>query len=207
MTVPRPQSLATALACCLLLSLGGCATSPKVNETWRADDLPAEPFDKVLVVGIARTARGRRMFENELAARIGETAVPSRDLIPNREDVGRETVLEAVERSGADAVLVTRMADIDTTATARGGMTQVDRVRKNERLVDVFRYDYVETEKIKQIEFSTDILVTTDLYRVSDQQRVYSMESAAFDQTNLEGLVDDLGGAIARQLRRNKLIR
>ena len=50
-------------------------------------------------------------------------------------------------------------------------------------------------------------MASSDLYQASDEQRVYAMESATFDQQALTEIVDSLTRAIAGQLRPSGLVR
>ena len=104
-------------------------------------------------------------------------------------------------------MVVTRLKDAQTRAKTRGGRTDVQARRKDEQLGDFFRYDYVDFTDPDAITLLTTAVITTDLYRVSDEARIYAFESTAVDKKTVEDLVDELSGVVARELRRGQLLR
>ncbi len=190
----------------MLLGLVACATTGQVTETYRATDLAGIRFEQILVVGIASKSSSRRRFEDALVAQLGERAIASRREIERTDDISRESVVAAAARTGADAVLVTRLKDAQTRAKSRGGRTDVQARRKDERLVDFFRYDYVDYTDPESLTLLTTAVITTDLYRVSDEARVYAFESSAADAKTIEELVDALSRTVASSVRRSGLL-
>lgn len=190
----------------MLLGLVACATTGQVTETYRATDLAGIRFEQILVVGIASKSSSRRRFEDALVAQLGERAIASRREIERTDDISRESVVAAAARTGADAVLVTRLKDAQTRAKSRGGRTDVQARRKDERLVDFFRYDYVDYTDPESLTLLTTAVITTDLYRVSDEARVYAFESSAADAKTIEELVDALSRTVALSVRRSGLL-
>ncbi len=194
------------LVTAVLLGLVACATTGQVTETYRATDLAGIRFEQILVVGIASKSSSRRRFEDALVAQLGERAIASRREIERTDDISRESVVAAAARTGADAVLVTRLKDAQTRAKSRGGRTDVQARRKDERLVDFFRYDYVDYTDPESLTLLTTAVITTDLYRVSDEARVYAFESSAADAKTIEELVDALSRTVASSVRRSGLL-
>ncbi len=190
----------------MLFGLVACATTGQVTETYRATDLAGIRFEQILVVGIASKSSSRRRFEDALVAQLGERAIASRREIERTDDISRESVVAAAARTGADAVLVTRLKDAQTRAKSRGGRTDVQARRKDERLVDFFRYDYVDYTDPESLTLLTTAVITTDLYRVSDEARVYAFESSAADAKTIEELVDALSRTVASSVRRSGLL-
>jgi len=96
----------------LLLS---CASNPLVNQ-WRATDIGAAPYDKVLVVGISDQEGMRRTFEDVFTRRLRERGVdttPSYRLLPGNDEKDQRKLLAAVADSGVDAVLMSRVVQVD----------------------------------------------------------------------------------------------
>ena len=187
----------------LLLGLVACATSSQVTETYRVDDLAGTRFEQVLVVGIASTSSSRRRFEDAVVTQLGGRALASHQEI---DEISRDSVVAAAARKGVDGVLVTRLKDAQTRAKSQGGRTDVQVRRKDERMVDFFRYDYVDYTDPESLTLLTTAVVTTDLYRVSDEALVFAFESTATDKKTLEDLVDELSRAVARGVRGSGLL-
>lgn len=109
-------------AACLAL-LAACATT-SLTSTWRDPGFAGGNLSKLLVVGITRDATIRRTFEDIFSAQLksrGVQAIPSYTLIPQDGQVDEATLKAAVKKSGADAVITTRVVGIDQrTATSPG---------------------------------------------------------------------------------------
>ncbi|WP_199097548.1 hypothetical protein [Dyella sp. ASV21] len=96
------------------LVLGACA-SVSVTNQWRDTSWPGPPASNVVVVGISRSDTIRRVFEDTFSQQLlaaGVQAVPSYTQIPAGTD-GTVSLRDLVKRSGATAVLVTRVQRVE----------------------------------------------------------------------------------------------
>jgi hypothetical protein len=103
-----------ALAACVLL-VWACASTKLVN-IWRDPGYAGAPVTKILIIGVTKQSGIRRTFEDIFAERLREyrvTAIQSYTLIPEDGEVARERLAHAVEQSGADGVLITRLVSVD----------------------------------------------------------------------------------------------
>ncbi len=87
-------------------------------------DFKGGSLNKVLIVGVASSNEGRALWEDLMAYRMnsqGMKAVASNTLIPEQNNLSRESVLAAVEDKGFDGVIVTKLlgrgTDIQHTST------------------------------------------------------------------------------------------
>jgi hypothetical protein len=111
--------------CLLLLGslLYGCA-STKLTNNWQDPHYSGPPLTKVLLIGVTKQAVVRRYFEDAFArqlADLGTTAVPSYTLIPEDGEVPKDRMAQAVQQSGADGVLITRLVRVDRRARIEPG--------------------------------------------------------------------------------------
>ena len=95
----------------------GCA-STTLQSTWMDPGYTGGPFKKFFVVGLsARAVTTRRVFEDIVVAKLqgaGAQAVPAWQFFVD-EGQGNEAAMDAaVARSGADALLMTRLLGVDT---------------------------------------------------------------------------------------------
>jgi hypothetical protein len=100
----------------LLSLVSGCATTD-LTSNWKNPEYAGEPATKVLVVGIADHAGVRRVFEDTLAQALtkrGVQAVACYSVIPTRGKVSEEELVKAVERTGVNGVLITRLVRRET---------------------------------------------------------------------------------------------
>lgn len=101
-----------ATACLLFLSAllaAGCAAT-RVDVQWSNPDFAARKIEgKVLVVGLTQDEAMRRVYEDELAARLtvrGLGVIRSYEIVQGAFGAdGNKTILEAARRQGATAVL------------------------------------------------------------------------------------------------------
>ncbi|HUU72215.1 MAG TPA: hypothetical protein VMW70_06300 [Burkholderiales bacterium] len=97
-----------------VLIAAGCASTTLTN-SWRAPDY-STPVSSLVVVGVSKQASVRRVFEDEFSAQLrakGVRAVPSYTLVPEDGPIGEDDLRSAVESSGADAVIITRLVKIE----------------------------------------------------------------------------------------------
>ena len=115
-----PLHIIAGAAAGAAILLASCQ-STTIQSTWVDPSFTGGPFKKVFVMGLARDVTSRRVFEDIMVARLqaaGIQAVPAYQYMA--EDVAvPEPVLEAaVAKSGADAVLMTRLLGVDTQISA-----------------------------------------------------------------------------------------
>jgi len=194
-----------------MLLLAGCAASDRVVKTYESPDFDGGPFNKILIVGAHEDTGTRRFFENSFTAVLNENgaiAVTSLSVMDSEEPIEREPVIAAVRETGADAVLVTRLLDVASSTSVEGGRTVADAQRRNDiPLADFFRYDYVEYQDPMTTTTVNTVVLSTDLYNVADESKVWSAESTSFDKGSVYGVVDSATRGLTNQLRRDQLIR
>ena len=96
------------------LLIAGCATPPpQPPKPWLDPGYTGQGFRKYFVVGLsARDLTDQRDFENRMVAKLIDTgvlAVPGWQYLPTNRSPDQATILAAVAKSGADAVLLARI--------------------------------------------------------------------------------------------------
>lgn len=95
----------------------GCASTKVVGE-WRNPEVgTAGPYHQVFVAGITTQETLRRQFEDAFGTALAPWSakgIPSYAALPAAAEVGRDELIEAIRRSGADAALVVRMVKTDS---------------------------------------------------------------------------------------------
>lgn len=110
-----PSPLRIAVALVLFLVAAGCSSTKLVNQ-WENPEYVPVGFNRLLVIGVSRQPGLRRTFEDTFVARLkaeGVGAVPSYQLIPEDGPVPEARLQEAVERAGADGMLITRLVRVE----------------------------------------------------------------------------------------------
>ena len=104
----------------LLLSvfLTACASTSLV-ESWKQPDV-SRSFKHPMIIGISDSQQTRRIYENYFAAQLNKkniSATPSYTLIGSKQAINRDTVLNAIQGTDIDSVLVTYLVSADSVVT------------------------------------------------------------------------------------------
>ena len=192
------------------LFLVACTTADRVVKLYEASDFEGGPFSNVLVVGAHEDSGTRRRFEDSVVNSLrasGTQAMSSIAIMGADVEINRETLLAAVGEADSDAVLITRLQDVQTRTQVEGGRVGAEAQRRNNiPLADFFRYDYVEYEDPMTITRVHTVVLATDLYNVADEAKIWSIESTSFDKQSVYGVIDSASAAISSQLTRDGLI-
>lgn len=104
--------LQTGLWVIALVVLCSCSTIVEIKEARKIQTTPAEPYRKILVVGITPSPNLRHSFENIFAETLkehGMGAVASHTLISDLRKADEAQFDAAARQVGADAVVITRV--------------------------------------------------------------------------------------------------
>src|SRR5262249_20261524 len=97
------------------LLLAACASTHLVN-AWREPGYSGPPLTRIMVIGVTKQSAVRRIFEDIFVQQLraqSVAAIPSYTLIPEDGEVPKERLAQAVQESGADCVLITRLVRVD----------------------------------------------------------------------------------------------
>jgi hypothetical protein len=122
---PMGKRFVLFLFACFCLS-ASCATT-KMGDVWR-DDSYRGSIRKVVVIGIFQEPDTRKIFEDEFADRLrarGVDATASHKIVPGAELPDKDVVIGAIRKFGADAVLLTRVMDMNKETIDVPGQTFV----------------------------------------------------------------------------------
>lgn len=206
-----------SLAALLIALIAACGARTSVTGNWQEPRSAAAPFAHVLVVGVSPASRTRRSFEEALTGLIaaggGTKATASIRAGKATQPLTQDTVNAMVRASGADAVLVTRLASrrvaLEEGETRVGVKTErPSSLRDGPGLVELFSQTYHEYEEPGEISTRSKVVLESSLYEADDGSRlVYTMLTSAEFEEGKDDVIADVTTAIARQLRRDGLIR
>jgi hypothetical protein len=106
-----------------IATVTGCA-SVSLQSSWKDPDKTAKKYHKLLVVGIAEKPQMRQVFEEVFASEAqkkGISAIASYTITGVDAKPSRESLEEAVKKSGADGLITTRLVSIKETRDTRTG--------------------------------------------------------------------------------------
>ena len=99
------------------LFLAGCAGT-QVTTTQELTAAADAPYSNVLVIFLAESFDSRRYLETEIVKKLqalGVQAARSTSMMDTKTPIERETFIKMVKEIGADAVLVTQIAALEST--------------------------------------------------------------------------------------------
>ena len=105
----------SASLCIGLLILSACSTT-RVKETWK-DDSQSQTFKNVLVVAVLEYAPYRTLVERDIVHTMrnaGLHANAAVDVLATTDAIDKAAAVVAVEKTGADSVMVIRVVDRET---------------------------------------------------------------------------------------------
>lgn len=182
----------------LLLGLlvAPAALADEVVQTYRDPAFDAA-VAKILVVGVHADAGIRGQFENSVSRALrtdGANAEPSLYQMTGTVPLTAETLTAAARRADADAVLVTRVVDVQM---------------QNPEAPTSFNEHFLSYGGYKDplaVAETHTVVVRTDLYVVASQKRIWSVDSTAVEKRTLFGVIDAIATATAAQLRSDGLV-
>ena len=175
-----------------------CATT-KMTDVWR-DDNYRGTVRKVVVIGIFKEPDTRTIFEDEFADRLrvrGVDATASHKFISDAEMPDKDVVIGKIRKLGADAVLVTRVMDMEKVKTYVPGQTLI-MPSYYDYYGAYYSYSYQPGYTIEEGHAFTE----TNLYGLNDEKLIWSGRSKtkfsatryeliqAFVKTMIDGLSD-----------------
>lgn len=186
--------LGAALLLGLLLALG--AGADEVLKTYQDPSFDST-VAKILVVGVHEDFGVRGQFENTVARALraaGTAGEASLYSLSSAGELTAESLVAAAGKAGADAVMVTRVVDVQTEhPDATASFTE-------------YFQAYSKYADPMPMTTAYTVRVHTDLYLVANQTRVWAVESTAFEKQNLFGVIDGIAKALTAQLRKDGLI-
>ena len=216
----RPSTFSRALTLTALpvlaFVLQSCGARTSVTGTWLEQPSGAVPFRHVLVIGVSPNSRVRRSFEialaEELAARGGKASAAVQTP-ESRPQLAPQIVSSMVRSTGADAVLVTRLASRKVSAEETQGRVGVKTQRPmnlngGAGLVELFSLDYQEYEEPGELRATSTAVVESSLYEADNSGRlIFTLTTTSEFREGRDDVIGDVAKAIATKLRREGLVR
>lgn len=160
--------------------LFAACTGQQVTTTVDLADASDAPYENVLVVFLADSFDSRRYLETEIVKKLAEkgtTSVRSTSMMNSRVPISRQTFVDMVEKTGADAVLVTQIADLRTTGEVVNMNPQATYNFRPTYYYNVWSVDLQEYREPPAMNLDTKLSLATQLYSVKSQDVVWAIEA------------------------------
>lgn len=194
--------------------LGACAGSQfsTVQKSAAASDAK---YGNVLVIFLAESFDSRRYLETEIVKQLnirGTSAVRSTSMMDSRTPANRETFLAMVDETNADAVLVTQIADLQSTGKVVDMNPQATYNITPTYYYNVWGVELAEYKEPQAVNFEHKLALATQLYSVATKDVVWSIESHSkiqqnFDEERKYSVFVDEATAIVKQLARDGMLK
>jgi hypothetical protein len=102
-----------------VMLLTACAVVTVPGATWKDPAYQSHP-NKIMVLGLTKTAVNRRIFEDEFVRQLalhGTNAIASYTVLPDEVQGDRKAIASKLAELGADTVLITRLVSSKTVQT------------------------------------------------------------------------------------------
>ena len=195
------------------LVLAGCG-GMQVTTTQELTAAADAPYSNVLVIFLAESFDSRRYLETEIVKKLdalGVQAVRSTSMMDTKTPVERQTFQKMVDETGADAVLVTQIAALESTGDVVNMNPQATYNFRPTYYYNVWSVDLQEYREPQAMDFDHKLSLATQMYSVSAKDVVWAMESEtdihqAFDDGRDYSIYVDEADAIVRNLRKGGLV-
>jgi hypothetical protein len=196
------------------VALAACSTAPQVTTTQKFAESADAPYENILVIFLADKFDSRRYLETEVVKILtenGTQAVASTSMMDSRTPKTRQTFVAMVDDIGADAVLVTQIANLQSEGTVVDMNPQATYNFRPTYYYNVWSVELTEYSEPQAVDFEHSLALATQLYSVSAKDVVWAIESKsnikqAFDKGPDYSIYVKEAEAIASHLLRDKLI-
>lgn len=192
----------------LLFAAFGCA-STTVTGVWTDENYKQTPIQTMMVIGVAKNPRNRNIFESAMVAELekyGVKAIPSTKVLGDQE-INKETVAAAAEKSGVQTVLVTRLVAIKNEQVYHPPTSYgvPDPYYRRWDSYYPHMYDYAYTPGYTAT--YQNVLLETSIFDAKENGLIWSAASETFEPQNINEEVKKLSEILVRKMRESKLLK
>ena len=215
------NSIHIPLAILLMFLVTGCSSVSLLN-SWKDPGVTAKQYRKLLVVGVSEKHQVREVFEEVFASEVrakGLVGIASYTITGGKDKPSRGSLEEAVRKSGADAVITTRLVSIKEDKDVRTGFVMTDRGYTNANFsrseiypTDLFDFygasvSYATFEhKWVEVTTSTKATIETNLFDTGTGRLVWSGTSSAMNPKGLITVSKELADSVIKAMAKDGLL-
>lgn len=192
----------TSLFLCLLIA---ACSNTKVTSSWLEAE-PAKPYKHPMIIAISDSQQTRRIYENHFVSELkkqGITATPSYTLINSKQEMNRDTVINAVAGTKIDAVLMTYLVAAD---------------RENRHHDSPLNPGYSGSADTNQVSATmittrgrtstTEIIgLKNDLYDVASHKLIWSTQTRTVAPESIDSVIIEVTALLIDQLQDDDILK
>lgn len=190
----------------VLLLLASCAS----NRLLSSQVQPAaagKKVEDVLIVGVFHDQLVRKLYEKSFArglSGVGVTSFLGHVALPEKEPINRDTVIKAVELTGAKSVLVTRLTEIRSTTSTKDAVGRTYDSLDDAPFAPGMHYamSSLSTSSATTVKVQLEAL----LYDVKSRQLLWSAAAEVVDPVLTNRYIDTVTVLYIEDLKKNNLL-
>ena len=190
-----------ALSILMLFFITSCA-STKVTGEWKDPNVTAKQFKNIMVMGVAKQPRDRRLYEDEFVQQLkakGVMAVASHTLISHDKMRDKEALVQAVESMKFDSIIITRVGDIKARQrTANYNINMYEYYNSSFAIAPTYHRGIQSS--VQKFGFESN------LYDAETEKLVFSLASDTYAQDNIHKRLGSYIKTVIRKLGQNNLL-
>ena len=197
------------LATIALVLAGACAPQTSVVKLYEDSARATKTYKRLLIVDISSDRSQQQRFEDELASKLRQDqvdATPIHAKLDTSKGVSQGDINRISDEIGADAILITHIASVDTKMDVVEGREEIKSTCRGGDPVDYFLYDHDIIVEPDSVKVAHTVVVISNLYDGRNHERVWSIQSTCFGKDSLSEVMGKEADAIARRLRIDELI-
>ena len=197
----------------MLLLTQACTTS-RITSTWKASDVTARQYSKLMVLGIIREADRtlRERMENHLVGDLKELGFNAfsafQEYGPKAfEGMSEEQANQKLAAEGIDAVLTVVLLDKEKERYyVPGRVIFTPYITYHDRLWGYYRSIHTRILEPDYYEVTTKYFWESNLYDLATDKLVYSVQTQSFDPTSTDRLAHEYGRMIVQNMTKNNVL-
>jgi hypothetical protein len=203
MMPPKVFSPFKVLASAVVITqLAACSTT-YVSSLWKDPTYQVKPH-KIMIIGIAKNPANKRTLEDDFAKRLklqGTDAVSSYAILPDDKDGNKDAIVAKMKEQGADAVLITRIADRKTVY--RNLLEVYAPPQSYSTWQNYYEYGYGNITSPNYVEETKYAVMETNMYDAGNDKLIWSASSetqiTGTDQKFIKSYVDVMVKSMTKQ--------
>ena len=175
----------------LVILASGCAVPPKATITQEVTESAEVPFQNTLVLVLFSKFDTRRYLEDEIVNHLaaqGIKAVASTSMMTTKTPLTKDFILETMTELGSDSLLLTQLANLETTGEVKSMNPEVTYNVRPTYYVNVFSVDQQEFIEPQTVRFTHYLSTSSDLYSFKTKEKIWGMITYSKIKQNVDNM-------------------
>lgn len=185
------------------LLLASCANT-RIIQSW-VENEPAKKYQHPMIIAISDSQQTRRIFEKHLVTGLRDNnivATPSYRLISSKQKMNRETVIEVLQDTEMDSVLVTYLIAADTEMRHHDSPINIG---YSGNIENNMMSDTIISARSRTSDSET-IMLKSDFYDAQSKAVVWSVRTKTVAPDSIDEVITDVTQLLVKQLLKDDIL-